>query len=61
MSKILTIKTVISPFRYKARDSAGKVFTIDSTVAVRKGQTVLVKNDRVTGVIKAEAEIVYNV
>lgn len=61
MSQTLSIIEVISSSQYVGRDSSGKTYRLDSTVVVRKGQTVRAKNGRITGVIRAETPTIYEV
>lgn len=61
MRQTLVIHKKISDIQYIGKDTGGKLFRIDSTVKVRKGQTVRVSNGRVTGVIRSEMVTVYNV
>jgi hypothetical protein len=61
MKQILKIVDKISSIQYVGEDSTKKTYKIESTVPVRKGQTVLASGGRITGVIRAETLTVYNV
>lgn len=61
MKQVLKIVEKISSLQYIGLDSAHKQFRIESTVVVRKGQTVLVKHGKVIGVVRSENMITYNV
>ena len=61
MSKTLTIVEKLSSSQYIGRDQLGKSYRIDSTITVRKGATVRTLNGRVTGVVRAETQTVYEI
>ena len=61
MKQILKIVEKISELQYIGEDSTKKSYRVESTVPVRKGQTILAKNGRITGVIRAETFVTYNV
>ncbi len=61
MKQILKIVEKISNLQYIGQDNSKKNYSIESTVPVRKGQTVLARGGRVTGVIRAETITIYNV
>lgn len=61
MRQILKITKKISNLQYIGEDSNKKSFRIDSTVDVRKGQTVRTSNGRITGVVRSETMTIFNI
>jgi len=61
MKQILEIVEISAPERYIGKDQLGKSFNISTEKVLRTGQSVLLVNGVVVGVVQTKIEGVFNV
>lgn len=61
MKQILTVDSIVSSSSYICKDSTGKKFQVDSITKLSKGQSILLKNGIVVGVVQTDSPEVYEV
>lgn len=59
MRQVLTVTSIVSKNKYNAKDKTGKTHIIDTDRSLRVGQSALLVNGVVVGIVKSESFPVY--
>ena len=61
MKQVLKVRSVVRKGTYVCEDDTGKRSTIETTLSLQKGQSILVKNGIVVGIVQTQSPQVYEV
>lgn len=59
MKQVVTVHTVVNKGVYVCKDDADRRITVETTIGLQKGQSVLLKNGIVVGIVQTQSPQVY--